>query len=186
MGLRVIAPPSVEPVTLDEAKLHLRVDGTADDALIEALISAAREECEHLLERSLARQSLQLLLDEWPEEIRVPRPPLYSVTDIQYVGADGALAALAATDYAIDLGQEPSWILPALDTEWPALAEVANAVVVSYVAGYDPAECPPLIKQWIKLRVGTLYAYREADAERSPVPSEFANRLIDRYRIVSV
>jgi uncharacterized phiE125 gp8 family phage protein len=186
MGLRVITPPSVEPVSLAEAKLHLRVDHDADDALIASLVSAAREECEHLLERALAPQTLQLLLDEWPAEIRMPKPPLVAVTSVQYVDASGVLVSLPADQYALDQGQEPSWVLPAMDADWPETALVANAVRVEYVAGYEAADCPPLIKQWIKLRVGTLYAYREADAERAPVASGFADRLIDRYRIVTI
>jgi uncharacterized phiE125 gp8 family phage protein len=186
MGLRVITPPSVEPVTLAEAKQHLRVDTDADDALIASLVSAAREECEHLLERALAPQTLQLLLDEWPVAIQLPKPPLVSVTSVEYVDPTGALVVLPGSQYALDQGQEPSWLLPAIDVDWPETAQFANVVRVEYVAGYEAADCPPLIKQWIKLRVGTLYAYREADAERAPVASGFADRLIDRYRIVTI
>ena len=45
-------PPAVEPVTVAEAKAHLRVDISDDDTYIGTLITAAREWCEEYLDRS--------------------------------------------------------------------------------------------------------------------------------------
>lgn len=68
MGIRCIQPPAGEPVTLDEAKLHLRVDFAADDALITGLISAARVAAENICRRAFITQKWELLLDGFPRQ----------------------------------------------------------------------------------------------------------------------
>lgn len=186
MGLRIITQPTEEPVTVAEIKSHLRIDTSDDDLMLGAMITAAREECEHLLERALAPQTVQLLLDEFPDDIPLPLPPLRSVVSVEYAATDGTTVTMPSEDYTTDLGLEPSWLLLAADADdWPETDDVANAVTVTYQCGYTAAECPKAIKQWIMLRVGTLYAYREADSDKTPQPSPFADRLIDRYRVVS-
>lgn len=185
MGLKVLTPVATEVVSLADAKVHLRVDHSSDDDLITALISAAREECEHLLERSIGQQTLSLSLDAFPADgIELPRPPVTSIVSIEYVDADGVTQALAGASYYLDDEQEPSWVVPAYGVDWPDTRNEANAVVVTYVAGYTT--CPNAIRAWMLLRIGTLYRTREADSDRPALPSPFADRLLDRYRIWGV
>lgn len=185
MGLKIVTAPTVEPVSVAEAKLHLKVDISDDDALIGALITAAREECEHLTDRAIAEQTLALLLDSFPAAgIKLPRPPVSSITAVEYVDSDGATQTLAGAAYYLDDAQEPSWVLPAYDTSWPSTRGDANAVVVTYEAGY--ATCPEALRAWILLRVGTLYVTRMADSDKPAMPSPFVDRIIDRYRVMGV
>lgn len=182
MGIKVVTPPATEPVTLAEAKLHLRVDGSDEDALISRLISAAREQCEQELDRSVAQQTLMLMLDAFPGgAVLLPRGPVISVSSVQYTDAAGAAQTISGANYAIDDGQVDAWLLPAYGYDWPATREQGNAVRVTYQAGY--ATCPDAIRQWILLAVGTMYASREADSDRPAVPQNFAARLLDRYRV---
>lgn len=188
MGMRVITPPTVEVVSLAEARAHLRIDAdnTADDSMISLYITAAREECEHLLERSIGSQVLRLYMDAWPEaEIPLEMPPVTSIVWIRYIVPDEVEQTVPSANYGIDNSQLTHWVLPASGEDWPEAADVANAVQVQYNAGYSPEECPALIKQWILLRVGSLYNQREADSDRPPVPVDFTERLLDRYRIPS-
>ena len=77
MSLQLITPPALEPVTLDEAKAHLKVDTTDDDALIERLIAAARARAEWHTGRAFLTQSWILWLDCWPplDVAEIPLPP---------------------------------------------------------------------------------------------------------------
>lgn len=184
MGIKVVTPPAVEPVSLSEAKAHLRVDGSDEDAVITRLIGVAREECEHILGRSVAPQTLMVLLDKFPcGAIVLPRGPVVAIDLVEYVDTAGATQTIAGANYTVDDAQIDGWLLPAYDYEWPATREQANAVRVTYQTGW--ASCPKVIQQWILLRVGTLYAWREADAERPAMPSGFAERLLDRYRVLA-
>ena len=66
--LTQLSPPSAEPLSLAEAKLHLRVgaDITEDDGLIAALIVTARQQAEHRTGRALVSQQWRYAIDAFP------------------------------------------------------------------------------------------------------------------------
>lgn len=172
-SLRLAIEPFDEPVTLTEAKAQLGVTHSNDDTLITSLITAARQACEAEMNRALIYSQWELRLDCFPDEIIVPRPPLYSVSSVQYVDADGATQTLAASSYQVDTRSEPGRIKPAYGAAWPVTREgIYNAVTVTFWAGYAPVEVgsptdfsgnvPRAIKQAVLLTVGDLYANRES------------------------
>lgn len=164
-GLSVVTPPSTEPVTLVEAKAQLRVDTSDDDDDIEAMISAARSAAEGYTRRALWQQTLKLTLDEFPAVIRLPRPPVQSVSSIEYVDADGATQTLASSLYRLDSNSEPGRITPAWGETWPTTRHVTGAVTVTYVAGYTASNLPPAIKRAILRIISDLYDQREDTVE---------------------
>lgn len=188
MATRLISPPESEPVTLDEAKLHCRVEHNAEDTLIQSFITAARSQCEHILGRSIMPQTWEKTLHCFPGDgIGLHYPTIISITSIKYIDAiTGTEVTLAANQYVLDKDSEPGWVMPAPGVGWPATLDVANAVRVRYQAGYaDAASVPEAIKNWIKLAVGAWYKNRESSAEASitPLPKELTDGLLDRYRI---
>lgn len=190
MSIKVITAPTFEPVSLAEARLHLRIadDQTAEDAMIASLIVAARIEAEHRTGYALATQTLEIALEAWPADgdIELPRPPFVSVTSVKYTDADGNEQTVDPGDYTVDSHLSPAWLLRAYGVEWPTARKQANAVRVRYVAGYAQGACPEVDRSWIKMRVGTLYENRNADAERPVAPSPFADRLLDPYRVIAL
>lgn len=176
--ITVVTAPSIEPVTLSEAKAHLRVDSdiTAEDTLITALIKAARETAEGRTWRAFLEQTLLLTLDDWPEGdvIELPRPPLIEVDSVQYYDVDGVLQTMAEADYQVDATSEPGRVMPAYDGSWPSLREVPNAVQIQYTAGYgdEAGDVPQKLKQAILLILGAWYAQREEPegSYQPPVP----------------
>lgn len=170
MALKIYAAPEVEPVSLTEAKLHLRVDITDDDALITMLIQSARETVEAITRRALISQTWDMTLDDWPESdaIEVPLPPLQSVTSITYVDEDGNSATVSASDYSVDTTSDPGRIVLDADASWPSVSlRPANGVTVRFVAGYGAAgsDVPAAIRSAILLLVGHLYENREATSQ---------------------
>lgn len=188
MALKLITAPSAEPVTLAEAKTHLRVFDNDDDALIGALIQAAREACEHEIGRALITQTWEKVLDLFPEGIALPYPPVQSIASIKYIDGDGTLRTMDAADYYLDSHAEPAWLVPAYGATWPSTRDEPNAVRVRFVSGYgaDGTFVPEVLRQWILLQVGHWYATREAASERVLEKTPFVDRLLDRYRIVSI
>ena len=66
MAVKLITPPALEPISLQEAKAHLRVDFGDDDDYISALITAARDFAEGFTRRAFLTQSWLLALDHFP------------------------------------------------------------------------------------------------------------------------
>ena len=158
--------PSVEPVTVAEAKAHMRVDHSTDDTLIGNLIKAAREHCEHSTGRALITQTWESRFDYWPSGgvIYVPKPPLQSVTSIVYIDTAGASTTLSASVYDVDTNATPGRILPAYNESWPSVQDHTNVITVTYVAGFGDAasDVPEGLRIAILQLVAQWYEHREA------------------------
>jgi uncharacterized phiE125 gp8 family phage protein len=110
MPLQLITPPAVEPVTLADARLHLKVDTTDDDALITRLITAARARAEWHTGRALNTQRWILWLDAWPPRgiIEIPLPSLQSVTSVTVYAPDDSATMLDPATYQVDAESAPA------------------------------------------------------------------------------
>lgn len=188
MALVLVTPPSVEPVTLDEAKAHMRIDHADDDVYIASLIVAARQFAEGFLQRSLLPQTWRLTLDAFPHDdtITLPRPPLRDVLEVRYYDENGVLQTLDPSLYHVDLVSEPGRVVLAHGQQWPQTAVRPNAVEVEYEAGYsDAVSVPGAIKQAILLLVAHWYEHREAiatDAQPTELPLA-VDSLLRQYRV---
>lgn len=191
MALRKVTDAVVEPVTLAEARAHLRPASNAEDPLITQLITVARQACEDKLQRTLIQTTWEDTLDAFPDAIQLRMPPVIDVLSVQYVDEAGTTQTLAAPSYQVDARSEPGWIVPAYGYAWPATRDQINAVTVTFRCGYGAAAAavPAPLKQWILLMVGTLYENRESViAAQGIVAVElgFADRLLDTYRMIAL
>jgi uncharacterized phiE125 gp8 family phage protein len=186
MTLKLITPPA-ESITLADAKLHCRITTSADDALVADLITAAREQAEHELGRGLGAQTWQLALDAFPTAaIDLVMPPVSSINAVLYVDSAGVQQTLAAEAYTLDAESDlEAWLLPAEGYTWPATLDTANAVKVTFTTGL--ATVPAPVRQWMLVRIGTLYAVRQGlvAGQISDLPNAYVDRLLDRYRVPS-
>jgi len=168
--LRTIAP-SVTPVTLAEAKAHLRVDFTDDDALIDSLIEAATSHLDGQgsLGRAMITQSWAQWVSQSPGWVRLDVGPFQSLTSVEYYDADNTLQTATVTDFEIRLDGDFVLIKPKQDFEWPGAYIRRDAIKITYVAGYGDAgsDVPRGIRQAILLMVGHWYEHREAVSELS-------------------
>jgi uncharacterized phiE125 gp8 family phage protein len=188
MSDQLISTSGDEPVSLSEARLHLKLDDdiSEDDALISGLISAVRAMAEHETGRALVTQTRQLTLEAFPSNGRIHFGfvPVGEVEKIEYLDADGDLVTIDPTKYRVfSFSMYRAWIEPAIGETWPSLHGQSNALRITYKAGVeDPASVPQSIKQWILLHVANFYQNRSAsnDAKREPLP--FIAGLLDPYR----
>lgn len=186
-SLTEVTAPAVEPLGLAQAKDHLRVTHDREDAQIDALVLGARQIAEDMTGRAFMTQTWDLALDRFPAEIRVPKPPLLSVTSITYIDAQGTPTVLDAADYQVDTGSTPGRIKPAFGLTWPQIRLDYGAVVVRFVAGYGAGVglVPMPVKQAMLLILAELYQRREeaiVGAAVNPVPWN-AEALLARYRV---
>lgn len=188
VSLKLITAPSSEPITLAEAKSHCRIDANTDDALVTALIVAAREQAEAYLGRAILTQTWERVLDDFPRmdrgEIELGLPPVQAITQIGYVDAYGIAQTLSASAYSLDADSDPGWALPDPDDGWPATADTINAVRIRFTSGWSSAAVvPQSIKQWMLVQVGYWYANREAAGERKLDRLPYVDCLLHPWRI---
>lgn len=186
--LSVKAGPTVEPISVDEGKAHLRVDFTDDDLLIASQIRASRRHLEWMYDRAMLTQTLVLTLDsfdtaDWTSQsfygvspatwslglgvtwsIIPLRPPVQTINSITYVDPSGVTQTLAANMYRFDAGSENASgrVFPDLNKIWPVVGLTPAAIKIETVAGFTgPEKVPDDWKAGIKLMLGTLYENRE-------------------------
>lgn len=163
MGFRVVTAAADTPVSLTEAKAHLRVDTSADDTYITALINSATEWCQKWLRRQLINATLEETFNEWCDPFRLQRSPLVSVTSVSYVDSNGDTQVLASSQYVVKTDVSPGRIHSAYNVTWPIARGQVDAITIRYVAGYGTAgsTVPADIRHAIYLLIGDNYRYRE-------------------------
>lgn len=189
---KVTTAPTAEPLTLAEAKAHLRVDFTDDDTLIEALIGAARAAAEQYTNRALMPQTITQVLHCFPyptprnpyAAIRLFCSPLISLTSLSYYDNQDSEQSLAVDPNGIVPAKvitvstaEPATVSPWLTNMpggWPDTNyDRPDAVTLVYQAGYaNAAAVPKPIKQAMLLMIGAWYERREDSAQNLPKASE--------------
>lgn len=162
-ALTQTAVPSSEPVTVTEAKQHARIDTDSDDIYVSSLVTAARSHVETLCSRQLITATYELRMDKFYDVLLLPRPPLQSVTSIEYVDTTGSTVTLNTSKYKVDSSTAPARITPAWGETWPTARDEINAVTITYDAGYgdNASDVPADLIHAIKLMLGHLYENRE-------------------------
>jgi uncharacterized phiE125 gp8 family phage protein len=163
--------PAVEPVTLSEAKAHLRVDTTADDAYISSLISAAREWCEQYLDRSLVHTQWVMRFDKFPPDgtmdIELPRPPMATAgtataVALTFTHENGTTATYSTASYRVDRDGVPGTVKTLYGQTWPPHLQDDNAISVTWWGGYGASgtNVPAAIRHAMLMLVGFWYENR--------------------------
>jgi uncharacterized phiE125 gp8 family phage protein len=202
-ALRVIRAPATEPVSVDLARQHCRIDQNDADALIAMYVTSARIKAEAYLNRALFTQQLQFAVTwappptatplvpqslivfplNWPplvkRPIELPRAPTRSVEQIKWGPLDNMQIA-DPNDYQLNLGVEPAYIAvkPQLLPQIPQ-----QSMIIDYTSGYDdadPAAIPMPIRHAILM--GTAYHFENRGDVAADMPTAFY-RLLDPYRL---
>jgi uncharacterized phiE125 gp8 family phage protein len=183
MSLELTTPPATEPVTLDEAKAHLRVDIADDDALITSLITAARARAEWHTGRAFVTQSWKLWLDGWPCNgiVEIPLPPLQSVASVTATALDDSAIVLDAATYQVDTTSSPARLTLKPNASPPVALRRINAVAIAFTAGYGDAgsDVPAPVHEAILKLVANFYVNRGDAAAVTPAE---ALALLTPYR----
>lgn len=166
------------PVTLPEAKRHLRITSAETDDDINDKLHEATKFCERRISgwRQFMPKTYDALSRSFPWRITLPRPPLQSVTSIAYIPTTGSThTTLSSTAYNVFTPTEqPGFVEPELGESWPTPKDQADSVRVRFVAGYaSAAMVPRTAKAAIKLKLEQLF-----DPER--VDEQDMEKTIDR------
>lgn len=160
MGLKLITAATGTPVSLAEAKADIGIESSDWDSKLELDIAAAVAMVEEWTGRSLAEQTWQLTLDDFADEIELPKGPVTGVSFIKYRDEARAEQTLGSSTYITDLVSDPQRIVLDPDASWPATAKIPNAVTVQFVTGYSSA--PALLKKAVLFTVAAWFRDRES------------------------
>jgi uncharacterized phiE125 gp8 family phage protein len=185
MNYTLVIPPTSEPITLEEAKLHLRVDSNVEDTLITALIKSARSKVENDTWRSLITQTWKLNMDT--DEVKtftgVTKSPIQSITHIKYFDINVIQKTLSTGSYQVDILNEPARIkIP----EIPQINDQMNAMEIMFISGYGiAASVPEDLKLAMLLLIGHWYEHRESVTigNMKDVPMGY-DALITPYKLI--
>lgn len=175
--------PTTEPITLEQAMDHLRVDDSTDAGLIDAMISAARDACERYCNRAWAQANFMETFDRFPESggIKLTDPGAEAVLGVEYLDADGTPGVISASSLSLDTDMG----IIDYGASWPV---GATRVKVSYTAGPDagastPELPPPSIVLAIKLLLTDYYENRGAQQWQQLYTNQTAEALMYSYRV---
>lgn len=174
--------PASEPLSLAEAKNHLRVNVTDDDSLITNLIVTARITCEEFTARALITQSWRLWLDNFPGDsiawwdgtregatarltvkryIAIPRAPLQAISAVTVYADDDTSTLFSSASYFVDTAAEPGRLALRNNASWPIAQRATNGISIDFSAGYGAASAvPQALKQGMLAHIGQLYEHR--------------------------
>ncbi len=146
-----LTPPALEPVSLAEARLYLRLDASDEDALLSTLITAARLMVEAASGRTLIDQSWRIVMDRWPAsgEIRLPLSPVSEIVSARVYDLLGAAQPVEASALSLDTAADPPAIR--VISEVPEIGRERGAIEIDVVAGFGAAgdAVPALLRQAI-------------------------------------
>lgn len=152
-ALKRTVEPTVEHVTVDSLRTHCRIDFQDEDDVLSGYLLAARRVVETDTERAMLTQTWTLTMDAFPcDLIELRRCPVQSVTSVTYLDTSGDSQTLATTVYAVDVSSEPARITLKSGQVWPTTYDQANAVTVTFVAGWTaPSLVDPMAGQAIRM-----------------------------------
>ncbi len=160
---QVITAATTYPVSLTEAKSHLKVDTTADDTYIESIIKAATQLSEEYTNRFFIDTVIEQYASSFAELQTLFKSKVSVISFVKYYDSNNTLQTLSATVYDEQLNYEPAQIQLADGQSYPAFTKRNDAVEVKYTVGYGAAsDVPEIIKQAILLTIGNFYANRES------------------------
>ncbi len=161
--------PSIEPITLEEAKAHLRIDTPDDDTLIQSLIMTSRLHVEVALGLTLLTQTWSCFFDRWPSDrsgldaITLPLSPVASVDAVRVYADDGTFLNLPLAGFSFDLVSRHPRIMRKKGTMTPEPGRRLNGIEVAITCGFGAqhSDVPAPIRQALLLLVAHWYEHRD-------------------------
>jgi uncharacterized phiE125 gp8 family phage protein len=169
----------VLPVSLAEAKQHLRIDGSTEDTLLETYIKAAANYMQERRHLALITSTWEYTLDGFTDKIKLPLVPLIEVLSVEYLNEASEWVDVGIDCYVTGTGggHYPAILTPGYGLCWPTPADMPGNVLITFRAGFgdDASAVPDDLRQALLLLIGHFYEHREAvgDERLAEVPQAF-------------
>lgn len=186
----LLAGPTVEPITLSDAKHFLRVEHNDDDDIITALTAGSRIHVETQTRRALITQRWRLTRDQWPVTgcLALLPVPVKTLDAVRVTKSDGTTLALDPAGFALDKSGAPARL--SFVHGVPAAPErPAAGIEIDITCGYGDAAAnvPEPLRHAIRVLVAHWYENRGIVAEgRTAVLPQSVAALIAPYRVLAL
>lgn len=156
--IRVIAPPTNEPVSVDELKRQCRIEHDEENILLKRYIAAARTYAEYVTNYHIIRKRITVCKSAFENPITLHISPVQTVDRIAYYNTSNVLTVISDSDYTVARSDEYSVITPV--SSWPAPSTtIFDAVQIDLTVG--PAQADEMHKQAILMIAAGWYKCRE-------------------------
>lgn len=186
MTPRLITPPAIEPVSVAELKEQLAITHADEDMRLVMLLVVARTVVERMTRRRLNTQTWRLTLDGLGDGrvLRLPVPPVQTVTAVRVADAAGVFSVFPASNYLLDLSEEPARLVFTGDV--PAPGRTVAGIEVDVVAGYGATAdaVPAALRQAVMLLACRWYRHRGTEPDGT-IPAD-VGAIIESYRVVGL
>jgi uncharacterized phiE125 gp8 family phage protein len=155
-------PPMAEPITLADAKAHMRIDSDAEDALITGLIRVARVHLEAVTGHALMEQGFRLVLSDWPREHRIliRKAPVMRIDAVTLFDADGMAQETNPLSVGLDMTRRPA----RLSVRHLGSGPIIDGIEIDFTAGFGASgnDVPDTLRRAMLLHVAQMYEFRGA------------------------
>jgi len=210
-SLKLITPPAIEPVSIDEFKLFANIDFTDYDTLIPELLETARDYCEGYTGRAFIKQTWELGLDAFPHlncysgyanwnhnnwfqsyphfsTEKFPINPVIRICSIKYMDTNNVERTLSDSVYSLDNRSLMARLTPKYNQCYPDTVPIPNSVIIRFEAGYgcEASDIPAKIKTCIKMYALNIFSNRVPNSVVQTYPIEIIDNLLFSFRIQDI
>lgn len=167
------SPPAVEPVSLAEAKAHLRVTAADEDEQIARLVTAARKAVERRTGLALIEQGWSAFADDWPGDgtFRLPLWPVIEIAALKVHGEEEDAQEIDPAHYFCDLVSRPARLVLRPWRVWQKPGRIAQGIEIALTAGFgaSPGAVPEDLREAVLQTLAHWHEWRGDEAPREPV-----------------
>jgi uncharacterized phiE125 gp8 family phage protein len=132
-----VSSPIFLPLSLAEAKEHMRIIGVYDDTTVLALLQAAAQKVQDYTWRPICQQSWEMHFDSveifTDVVLMVNKYPVISIDSVKYYNTSNELTTLDTAEYEVDIISDPVRVKL---LKKPLIKERFGAFVIAFKSGY--------------------------------------------------
>jgi uncharacterized phiE125 gp8 family phage protein len=130
------------PITIDDARLHMRVDTHDEDENIGRLIKVAARQIETVYGLVSVQREARFSFDCFAREMRIPLIPVKADSIVLHY-LDSAGVEQTFVDFRSFVRYDWTWLTPAVGSRWPTAAAVPGAITVTATVGFIDQDQTP-------------------------------------------
>lgn len=172
---KVITPPAITPISVDEVKSFAKISTSADNDLISVLISSAVEYAEQLTKRDFITRTYRTFRDHFPEPylgfcdmhphraFKIRKSPLQEILQITYIDQSNNTVVVDPSIYYYTEEDDYSSLINNPGKSWPGDSlERLQAIQIDFNSGYGDTgdSVPATLRNALLMHVTFLYENR--------------------------